>query len=744
MYRPILFQGPNDGWITHSFERGSSSPTSTSDHRTLPEVVSSELVGGGKAVFVYGPAGTGKTRLARHMQKILLDKKAFEFSLLIDVKKVSKERVNSGPKLAQYLMKEKELESTKERKFLQNMENEPRQIIFIFDGMDEIPSLKENAYLHQLTKSGPGAQLLLARHPHPEINITFQIKMGGFKSFEKVLEFLKHQLSSVYKITSKTPQLVLYLKTHPIIGELCIIPRMAAILASLYAADNKVIKATETIVVSKMVLRWVELAVEITGVKSLYKLPAEKKEHLLHIAQIAYHSLMYSKNGSFSLDPTEVSYVNLQEGYSSLEDVNNFDLIQCRGNSVQSFLSCIIQEFLAAFYLSYLPQDEQIAFYYETFPKNIRPLQNVCLFHFGLTRLETEAFLNSSKLIVAGMIESMGHVAMKLEGSLYLDLQKLIQACLYEAQNPTLVRTFTQQYTKLMKITFPDVCALDDGRLTTQLTYVILQSGIKLWEIEIPNENARGKTAAIVFPISMAETSIKVAVKVQPNPNSTVTVTAFFNERLSRPTGRATDMIPRGKSEEERELYFQHAMKCTGRRETLHRVTQLYSPVLVKSDAADPAFASLLACECVEQKLMEEVVIEPIHPIHTFQLSSKSRKAKMADGERDATARKHVEKKHQNNYMEIIVLNKPSVKSITFQPPGGVQQCRLVMSGEKLASPMSGRIAMEVEAEKLLDHFMTCVQADDSGTATKMICHGLPLPKSKTKLEADKANTVQF
>ena len=233
---------------------------------------------------------------------------------------------------------------------------------------------------------------------------------------------------------------------------------------------------------------------------------------------------MYSKNGSFLLDPTEVSYVNLQEGYSSLEDVNNFDLIQCRGNSVQNFLSCVIQEFLAAFYLSYLPQDEQVAFYYETFPKNIRQLQNVCLFHFGLTRLKTEA----SKLIVSGMIESIGHVAMKLEGSLYLDLQKLIQACLYEAQDPTLVRTFTQQYTKLMKITFPDVRALDDGRLTTQLTYVILQSGIKLWEIEIPNENTRGKTDAIVFPISMAETSVKVAVKVQPNPNSTVTCDSFL------------------------------------------------------------------------------------------------------------------------------------------------------------------------------------------------------------------------
>ena len=42
-------------------------------------------------------------------------------------------------------------------------------------------------------------------------------------------------------------------------------------------------------------------------------------------------------------------------------------------------------------------------------------------------------------------------------------------------------------------------------------------------------------------------------------------------------------------------------------------------------------------------------------------------------------------------------LNKPSVKSITFQPPGAVQQCRLVMSTEKLPLSMSGHIAMEVE-----------------------------------------------
>ena len=52
-----------------------------------------------------------------------------------------------------------------------------------------------------------------------------------------------------------------------------------------------------------------------------------------------------------------------------------------------------------------------------------------------------------------------------------------------------------------------------------------------------------------------------------------------------------------------------------------------------------------------------------------------------------------------------------------------------------------------MEAEKsLIDptNFVRCMQVEESGgTSSSIVAHGLPLPKSKTKVEADKINVLQ-
>ena len=110
----------------------------------------------------------------------------------------------------------------------------------------------------------------------------------------------------------------------------------------------------------------------------------------------------------------------------------------------------------------------------------------------------------------------------------------------------------------------------------------------------------------------------------------------------------------------------------------------------------------------------------------------------------DVTSRRHMEQKHKSCYMEMIVLNRPSDKSITFQPPGGSQLCRLVMSGEKDSSSTSGRIAMEAKLLEDSAEFTECVPvAEKEHRKSTMVPHGLPLPKSKSKMEADKGNVRQ-
>ena len=729
-------------WFPHNYNPQVSSPT-TQD-KALPALIT-ELVWKGASVSVTASAGAGKTFLAQYVVTQLKSKG--EFVILFDVAKASKEGLDSDQRMAKYLVREKHIKPEEESRFLQCVQ----RVVFVFDHLDEFCCSPENVYLKQLLAgpTQPCARLFLARQTHPEIiSATKHFTLSGFDCFQTALNFVEHELSVVHSVSRIQP-LLQYLRSHPVVADLCIIPRMGEIIAIVYAKDNKCIKDTETLVVHKMMIEWLKKVIPHLSVNSLYKLPAETKEHLLHFAQIAYLSLSYpaNKEGSFSLADKEISYVNLQVGHSSLDHVNHFGLVLCSGMTVHRFLHEIVQEFLAAFYLSSLPQDEQISFYYEHFPKSIDRFLRVCLFQFGLTRLETELFLNPSKIILAGMIESLAHVTQKQEGRRYLELQKLIYACLYEAQDETLVKTFCQQYTSLMEMTLDDDKALDNLRLTTQVAYVIVKSEINSWEVKISDEKFRQQTNALVFPISSAVTDrvIKVTVIVQPNQSAAYIVKPIFKPKQPKRTGRATEMMKRAQNEQESEMYFQHAMVCTGQRETLHRVTQLYSPVTVRSDAGDPAYASLITCECVEQKLQDYVVFEPIHPIHTVQLSSKSRKTKGPDGERDATTWKHVEETHKKNYLEIIVLNKPSVKSITFQPPGSAQQCRLVMSSEKVSPCVPGRITMEAE-KSLIDptNSVRCMPVEESGgTSSSMVAHGLPLPKSKTKVEVDKINVLQ-
>ena len=201
-------------------------------------------------------------------------------------------------------------------------------------------------------------------------------------------------------------------------------------------------------------------------------------------------------------------------------------------------------------------------------------------------------------------------------------------------------------------------------------------------------------------------------------------------------------MMKRAKNEVEKEQYFKLAMQCVGQAETLHSVTQLYSPIQVHSDATDPAYALLIMCSCAGKTLQSIVIFEPVQPIHIVQLGSRSKKAKAAEVERDATAKTHMIHKHQNSYTEIIVLNKPSVKSITFQPPGASGQCRVVVSEEKSSPSALSRIVME--SQSMLEdsvNWTECVAVSESSQmkVSKMVPHSLPLMK-KTKFEADKRN----
>ena len=299
-------------WLTHRYT--SDIPSLASQSEPLPELVAAELVReGAVSILVEGPAGIGKTRLGTCVQDILNRNK--KCALYINVLKASKERVKSFDDFIKFLEKEKELDPGEAG---QLQESQLHQYVLILDECDELDS-------NLLTLSQNGANLLLARRCRPDVIGALQITLGGFDCYDTTKQFIAHQLTTVHNV-KKTQPLLSYIQARPIIRELSTVPLMSLILVEIYAADNKCIKTeTETLLIHKILIGWIKKYVPSLSVKSLYMLDPEKRENLLHIALIAFHSLQHkaSEGEGFSLSAEEISFFNLEGGYASLDDVKN-------------------------------------------------------------------------------------------------------------------------------------------------------------------------------------------------------------------------------------------------------------------------------------------------------------------------------------------------------------------------------------------------------------------------------------
>ena len=94
-------------WFTHSHRFPLSFPTGYEG--ALPEVIT-ELVGERESVLVSGIAGSGKTFLAKLVLERLKSKRNFEFVILLDIAKASKEGLDCDQRLANFLIREKHIQ----------------------------------------------------------------------------------------------------------------------------------------------------------------------------------------------------------------------------------------------------------------------------------------------------------------------------------------------------------------------------------------------------------------------------------------------------------------------------------------------------------------------------------------------------------------------------------------------------------------------------------------------------------
>ena len=643
------------------------------------------------------------------------------------------------------------------------IETKRQSVMLIFDGIEYLTRassqkpLRERFIYKLLTQSLVSkAPCIILGRPGPMERIMEQLTLNTDTRFNSPLEVMGFRSeAALWQYFSRNVAHHVRRSVEECMREqqglqrLFMNPRIASILVNCLSKDQFFLRERKTSVLHTLLLKFV--AHECAGCStvtatSLFQLPLEADLALRHICHLALICLLHGTR----LDRLELSHISLNDGVASLEELGDLGLIS-HGPSGLRFLSDVpnvaqvpdsnvVVHFLAAMHVEFLSLTEQVDFYFnhaQTTVPNLTlftGLSMVSLFLFGIGRLKHRGSFESGKLALGSAVECMANAIQTPEGVPERKKLLLLLRCIYEAKEASLIRSFATQFPNLMVVDLTKELSKDE---MNAVMFLVSHSGHKDWQICLgdPSNQSSADTLLFFTSATLSE-DIKVGIVdgekffLHPTPGAVA---------LPRKTGSALSFV-KGKTDElERAHLFQHAVQSNAQREAFHRVLNLYSKVRLRSDATDPAYISFITCGCVEEKLHGEIVVEPVHPIHSVKLAAKSKKLKEIETEKDA-ARRHIEEEHDKYYTEIIILSKPYPKSLTFQPQGSSEVCQLVLSTETLPSTDNGKIAMAVKECIVSDaNMVACVlESEQQKGNTKLVTHGFPLPKSKSKKQAVK------
>ena len=274
-----------------------------------------------------------------------------------------------------------------------------RSLAFLIDGYDQFPDeLKKKSvvsmiisrkFLHQCTlvvSSRPHA-LQILRH-----QATLQVNILGFTEEDRD-HLIKNELKyDPHKIV----ELTLYLQKHRTVNSLCFTPFNLTVLVSLFKSGF-VLPRNSTELYQVFIYATIKrhLLKSGSGIddKAVYSDIKDFPTPIVNVLHQLSHSALYGiNNNRFTFTMEQIS--------SSIPDIdlipgaiNGFGLLQTVQNSTQikslnfHFIHVSIQEYLAAYYVSTLPESRQLSILEEYFWSELH--YNMFIFYVVLTKGQT-------------------------------------------------------------------------------------------------------------------------------------------------------------------------------------------------------------------------------------------------------------------------------------------------------------------------------------------------------------------
>ena len=272
-----------------------------------------------------------------------------------------------------------------------------QKILLILDGWDESPaSIRKLSFIKDLLRSvSPQTRILITSRPD------FSLDLHGLANRVEILGFTKGDIHNYFEnalkshlpnseVKSACDKLSSHFHRYPVIESCCYVPLNAAFLAYIYLYRDQTLPITRCELFQELVLCCIVRELEtrqpirvLKAVSSFEDLPADLKEHLHKLSELAFNGVMQNK---IIFTQKEVSstlgLLHRVQGFGSI----GRKLVTC------NFIHLAVQELLAAYYISRLEPAEH--------SKQFETLLNdnskfpVLQFYSGLTRLTNESVRN--------------------------------------------------------------------------------------------------------------------------------------------------------------------------------------------------------------------------------------------------------------------------------------------------------------------------------------------------------------
>ena len=334
-----------------------------------------------KVILIEGAPGIGKTVLAKEIAYLWAENKLLTDCILLILVYLRDPVVHTMKSLKELLQLYNITEqvATEVNSYMEKSKGQ--NMAFVFDGFDELPTLErqQNSIITEIIGIGN----YVRKFCNSTVVVTSRPTVALFlhEIVDRRIEILGFDPEERNKLISQfldeTTELDKYLKNHPIISSVCFIPLNLAILLYLFRQGSlpKTLTEMNKSFVIHTVYRHMKKTIlpNLPGcIEHLEDIPENIFKIICKLAKLAFvglqkNRLVFTYNELNKVCPEICDTPGATDGYSLLQAVKHYPQKGAGTTITYNFLHLTMQEYLAAYYVSTLPENQQLGLLQKTF-----------------------------------------------------------------------------------------------------------------------------------------------------------------------------------------------------------------------------------------------------------------------------------------------------------------------------------------------------------------------------------------